>query len=169
MRVHVGTSGYNYTEWRGTFYPEDLPTKQMFGYYSERFHTVEINYTFYRMPTAKTTGAWLEQAPSGFAYTSSLSHESWRNSNAGRTSAGIAARNVSSLAASHLKCGGSWNRSDARCVPSTRALSQKKPSSSSAFKSRLMCVIFCGAFSVKTNDSGVSAIQLVSSYSVGER
>jgi uncharacterized protein YecE (DUF72 family) len=69
MRVHVGTSGYNYTEWRGTFYPEDLPTKQMFGYYSERFHTVEINYTFYRMPTVKTTGGWLEQAPAGFAYT----------------------------------------------------------------------------------------------------
>ena len=69
MRVHVGTSGYNYTEWRGTFYPEDLPTKSMFGYYSARFHTVEINYTFYRMPTAKTTTGWLEQAPAGFAYT----------------------------------------------------------------------------------------------------
>src|SRR5262245_54134899 len=69
MRVHVGTSGYNYTEWRGTFYPEDLPTTSMFEYYSARFHTVEINYTFYRMPTAKTTGGWLAQAPAGFAYT----------------------------------------------------------------------------------------------------
>src|SRR6187402_1017946 len=69
MRVHVGTSGYNYTEWRGSFYPEKFPAKQMFGYYSERFHTVEINYTFYRMPTEKTTTGWLEQAPAGFSYT----------------------------------------------------------------------------------------------------
>ena len=52
MRIHVGTSGYNYPEWRGhvlsrrTFRP-----KKMFAYYAARFHTVEINYTFYRMPT----------------------------------------------------------------------------------------------------------------------
>lgn len=69
MKVHVGTSGYNYPEWRGSFYPEKFPPKQMFGYYAERFHTVEINYTFYRMPTVKTTTGWLEQAPPGFAYT----------------------------------------------------------------------------------------------------
>ncbi|HVQ42870.1 MAG TPA: DUF72 domain-containing protein [Vicinamibacterales bacterium] len=69
MRIHVGTSGYNYTEWKGTFYPPDLPAKQMFGYYSARFHTVEINYTFYRMPTDKTTSAWLAQAPPDFMYT----------------------------------------------------------------------------------------------------
>lgn len=69
MRIHVGTSGYNYTEWRGTFYPEDLPSKEMFGFYSGVFKTVEINYTFYRMPTQKTTTAWLAQAPAGFTYT----------------------------------------------------------------------------------------------------
>src|SRR5688572_19492315 len=68
MRVYIGTSGYNYPEWRGTFYPEGFPAKQMFGYYSERFSSVEINYTFYRMPTAKTTEAWRAQAPAGFAY-----------------------------------------------------------------------------------------------------
>ncbi len=68
MRVYIGTSGYNYPEWRGTFYPEKLPTKQMFGYYSERFRSVEINYTFYRMPTTKTTEAWRAQAPEGFTY-----------------------------------------------------------------------------------------------------
>lgn len=68
MRIHVGTSGYNYTEWRGTFYPEDLPSKEMFKFYSGVFQTVEINYTFYRMPTTKTTGAWLAQAPEGFTY-----------------------------------------------------------------------------------------------------
>ena len=42
-RVHVGTSGYNYPEWRGTFYPEKFSTAKMLGYYAERFSTVEIN------------------------------------------------------------------------------------------------------------------------------
>ena len=68
MRLHVGTSGYNYPEWRGTFYPEDLPAKKMFGWYAERFDAVEINYTFYRMPTPKTTAGWHAQAPEGFEY-----------------------------------------------------------------------------------------------------
>jgi uncharacterized protein YecE (DUF72 family) len=68
MRVHVGTSGYNYPEWRGTFYPAELKAKDMFGYYASRFRTVEINYTFYRMPTPKTTTAWRERAPEGFTY-----------------------------------------------------------------------------------------------------
>jgi uncharacterized protein YecE (DUF72 family) len=64
----VGTSGFNYPEWRGNFYPEDIASKEMFGYYSARFTTVEINYTFYRMPTAKMTSAWEAQAPPGFVY-----------------------------------------------------------------------------------------------------
>jgi uncharacterized protein YecE (DUF72 family) len=69
MRVHVGTSGYNYPEWRGTFYPADIKAPKMFAYYAERFRTVEINYTFYRMPTVALTGGWRDQAPAGFAYT----------------------------------------------------------------------------------------------------
>jgi uncharacterized protein YecE (DUF72 family) len=69
MNIHVGTSGYNYPEWRGTFYPADLPAKRMFDFYAARFHTVEINYTFYRMPTLKTTEGWRAQAPAGFTYT----------------------------------------------------------------------------------------------------
>jgi uncharacterized protein YecE (DUF72 family) len=69
MLVRVGTSGYNYTEWRGRFYPEAYPAKSMFGYYAARFPTVEINYTFYRMPTPATTAGWLAQAPPGFEYT----------------------------------------------------------------------------------------------------
>lgn len=68
MRIHVGTSGYNYPEWKGHFYPEDLSASKMFGFYAERFRTVEINYTFYRMPTLKITNAWLAQAPPGFTY-----------------------------------------------------------------------------------------------------
>ena len=68
MRIHVGTSGYNYPEWRGTFYPEKMPAKQMFAYYAQHFTTVEINYTFYRTPTTKVTEAWREQAPGAFTY-----------------------------------------------------------------------------------------------------
>lgn len=66
--IYVGTSGYNYPEWRGTFYPDGLPAKKMFEFYVERFRTVEINATFYRMPTQKLTAGWLTQAPAGFKY-----------------------------------------------------------------------------------------------------
>jgi uncharacterized protein YecE (DUF72 family) len=69
MQIQVGTSGYNYPEWKGTFYPEKFPASKMFAYYAERFRTVEINYTFYRMPTPKLTDGWREQAPDGFTYT----------------------------------------------------------------------------------------------------
>jgi uncharacterized protein YecE (DUF72 family) len=69
MRVRVGTSGFQYPEWRGTFYPEKMATKAMFGFYAERFSTVEINYTFRRMPTPKIVTGWLNQAPPGFTYT----------------------------------------------------------------------------------------------------
>jgi uncharacterized protein YecE (DUF72 family) len=69
MNIYVGTSGYNYPEWRGTFYPEKHPAKKMFAFYAERFRTVEINATFYRMPTQALTAGWLEQAPAGFRYT----------------------------------------------------------------------------------------------------
>jgi uncharacterized protein YecE (DUF72 family) len=68
MRVHVGTSGYNYTEWRGTFYPDDLPAKEMFGYYSKIFRTVEINYTFYRMPTNRILTNWAAEVPDRFRF-----------------------------------------------------------------------------------------------------
>ena len=48
--LHVGTSGYSYKEWKGNFYPEDLPAKEMLSYYSRRLPAVEINNTFYRLP-----------------------------------------------------------------------------------------------------------------------
>jgi uncharacterized protein YecE (DUF72 family) len=68
MNVHVGTSGYNYPEWRGTFYPDTLPAAKMLAYYVERFSTVEINATFYRMPSPKTVAGWAAAAPAGFRY-----------------------------------------------------------------------------------------------------
>ena len=61
--IWIGTSGYNYPEWKGHFYPADLPATRMLPYYAERFPTVEINYTFYRMPNEKIVGGWAAQTP----------------------------------------------------------------------------------------------------------
>jgi uncharacterized protein YecE (DUF72 family) len=68
MKVRVGTSGYNYAEWKGSFYPADLPAAKMLPYYAERFGTVEINATFYRMPTPKTLAGWSAQTPETFTF-----------------------------------------------------------------------------------------------------
>ena len=69
MQVFVGTSGYNYPEWRGSFYPEKFSTDKMLAYYAERFRTVEINYTFYRMPNEKLLSGWAAGTPEGFSFT----------------------------------------------------------------------------------------------------
>ena len=66
--LHIGTSGYNYPEWKGSFYPESLPASRMLGYYAERFSTVEINYTFYRMPTEKVVAGWVAGTPEAFLF-----------------------------------------------------------------------------------------------------
>jgi uncharacterized protein YecE (DUF72 family) len=68
MRIHVGTSGYSYKEWKGTFYPEDLPASGMLRFYAERLRAVEINNTFYRMPSEKMIEAWANEAPAGFTF-----------------------------------------------------------------------------------------------------
>jgi uncharacterized protein YecE (DUF72 family) len=65
----VGTSGYNYREWKGSFYPEDVGEKQMLAYYAERFSSVEINYTFYRMPTVRMLANWARETPDRFLFT----------------------------------------------------------------------------------------------------
>jgi uncharacterized protein YecE (DUF72 family) len=67
--IWVGTSGYNYPEWRGTFYPEKLAAAKMLPYYAERFPTVEINYTFYRAPNEKILTGWSGATPERFKLT----------------------------------------------------------------------------------------------------
>ena len=67
--IWIGTSGYNYPEWKGNFYPADLAAAKMLPYYAARFPTVEINYTFYRMPTEKLVAGWAAQTPSPFKLT----------------------------------------------------------------------------------------------------
>ena len=66
--IRVGTSGYNYPEWRGAFYPADLPAGRMLAFYAERFTSVEVNYTFYRMPTPALTAGWARATPDGFVF-----------------------------------------------------------------------------------------------------
>ncbi len=68
MKLHVGTSGYSYKEWKGSFYPEDLPAKEMLRYYGAQFDTVEINNTFYRMPKASVLEGWAAEVPEGFRF-----------------------------------------------------------------------------------------------------
>ena len=67
--IWVGTSGYNYPEWKGTFYPATLPASKMLPYYAERFPTVEINYTFYRAPNEKILEGWDKATPERFKLT----------------------------------------------------------------------------------------------------
>ena len=69
QRFWIGTSGYNYPEWRGSFYPEKLPAAKMLPYYAECFTTVEINYTFYRTPNEKILAGWSHETPEGFRLT----------------------------------------------------------------------------------------------------
>ena len=67
--IFVGTSGYNYPEWKGSFYPEKLSASRMLGYYAARFRTVEINYSFYRLPSDKAVRGWADQTPDDFVFT----------------------------------------------------------------------------------------------------
>ena len=69
MNIWVGTSGYNYPEWRGSFYPEKFPAPKMLPYYAERCPTVEIHYTFYRAPNEKTLEGWNTATPERFRLT----------------------------------------------------------------------------------------------------
>ena len=68
MRIRAGTSGWSYKEWKGFFYPEKLPAKDMLRYYSERFPSVEVNNTFYRMPNEATLLGWMSQVPEDFTF-----------------------------------------------------------------------------------------------------
>ena len=67
-RIWIGTSGYNYPEWRGSFYPEKMRPADMLPFYAAAFDSVEINYTFYRMPNAKTIDGWAAATPQDFRF-----------------------------------------------------------------------------------------------------
>jgi len=68
MNLYVGTSGYSYPEWKGPFYPRDLPAKQMLRYYGQHFRAVESNYTFRSLPTPAVVATWAADLPAGFKF-----------------------------------------------------------------------------------------------------
>ncbi|HEY6138251.1 MAG TPA: DUF72 domain-containing protein [Thermoanaerobaculia bacterium] len=68
MRLHAGTSGYSYAEWKSNFYPEGMPAAKMLAFYAQRFDTVEINATFYRMPQPSMFEKWIAQVPKSFLF-----------------------------------------------------------------------------------------------------
>ncbi len=66
--VHIGCAGWNYRDWRGPIYPEGLPARRWLERYAELFDTVEINNTFYRLPSKSAVEGWVEQTPRGFVF-----------------------------------------------------------------------------------------------------
>jgi uncharacterized protein YecE (DUF72 family) len=66
--IHIGTSGWHYGHWRGPFYPDELGAEGFLAYYAERFHTVEINNSFYQLPSESTLGKWRDAVPRGFVF-----------------------------------------------------------------------------------------------------
>src|SRR5690242_21924119 len=68
MQLHVGTSGWSYKEWKGSFYPADIAADDMLRFYGTRLSTVEINNSFYRIPKEKVLLEWADQVPAGFRF-----------------------------------------------------------------------------------------------------
>jgi uncharacterized protein YecE (DUF72 family) len=73
--IYVGTSGYSYDDWKGPVYPEGIKNNEMLPFYSGLFNTTEINYTYYRMPAARTLAAMASKVPSDFVFTIKASKE----------------------------------------------------------------------------------------------
>ena len=71
--LHVGTSGWQYADWRLAFYPRGVPQRRWLGYYAERFATVELNNSFYRLPEAASFRRWREETPDGFVFAVKMS------------------------------------------------------------------------------------------------
>lgn len=68
MSLYVGTSGYSYKEWKGSFYPEKIAAKDMLPYYASRLQAVELNNTFYRLPQRSMVEGWKAQVPDNFRF-----------------------------------------------------------------------------------------------------
>ncbi len=71
--VHVGCSGWSYADWRGVLYPPGLPTSRWLPRYAERFDTVELNTTFYRLAKPPHVARWVEQTPPHFVFAAKMS------------------------------------------------------------------------------------------------
>jgi uncharacterized protein YecE (DUF72 family) len=87
MRVRAGTSGWSYSEWKGSFYPEKLPSAKMLAYYAQHFGTVEVNNTFYRLPSPDVLSGWAGQVPEDFCFVLKASRRITHNAKLGERSA----------------------------------------------------------------------------------
>ena len=87
MALHVGTSGWSYPEWKGSFYPEDIKADAMLPYYAARFDSVEVNNTFYRLPKREVLKSWGEQVPAGFSFVIKASQRITHNAKLGPAAA----------------------------------------------------------------------------------
>jgi uncharacterized protein YecE (DUF72 family) len=67
--IRIGTSGFSYKDWVGPVYPEKMPEKDWLAFYATLFSTVELNVTFYRLPTIRNIDAWLRKTPEDFLFT----------------------------------------------------------------------------------------------------
>ncbi len=67
-KIHIGTSGWNYKHWKGNFYPEELPQKKWLEFYNNKLSTVEINNSFYKLPSKETFKKWAEGVPNDFIF-----------------------------------------------------------------------------------------------------
>jgi len=73
--IHIGTSGYSYADWKGPYYPENIKDNEMLPFYAQDFRATEINYTYYRMPAARTLAAMSSKVPDDFIFTIKASKE----------------------------------------------------------------------------------------------
>ena len=73
--IHIGTSGYSYADWKGPYYPENIKDTEMLPFYAQEFRASEINYTYYRLPSARTLDAMGKKVPDGFVFTVKASKE----------------------------------------------------------------------------------------------
>jgi uncharacterized protein YecE (DUF72 family) len=90
MNVYVGTSGWSYKEWKGTFYPAQLPANAMLQYYASRFRTVEVNNSFYRIPSESVLADWATQVPESFQFVLKASRRITHNSRLAETDGSLA-------------------------------------------------------------------------------
>jgi uncharacterized protein YecE (DUF72 family) len=87
MRILGGTSGWQYTEWKGSFYPDDIARDDMLEYYAARFPAVEVNNTFYRLPKESVLAGWAERVPDGFSFVLKASRRITHNARIGESAA----------------------------------------------------------------------------------
>ncbi len=73
MKIHVGTSGWNYAHWRGVFYPQGMGAGDWLAFYGQRLDTIELNVTFYRQVKSETYMKWYDTVPEGFLFSAKMS------------------------------------------------------------------------------------------------